>query len=182
MRYKEGQKLQTYEKILAAAERSFKKQGYNGIGVDGLAKEAGVTSGAFYGHFSSKLSVFSAAIVSGLSELRVAIESMQKLYGEKWWPEFAKFYMGQKRVCDLSQSCALQSLTAEVSRSNAEIRAIFESELLKIIMIASEENKLNTDKAWCNLSMLIGGVTLARAVKDEKVSNEIAVAIQKAIS
>ncbi|HFC30561.1 MAG TPA: TetR/AcrR family transcriptional regulator [Oceanospirillales bacterium] len=177
MRYKQGQKVQTYQKILAAAERSFKKQGYNGIGVDGLAKEAGVTSGAFYGHFKSKMSVFSAAIVAGLNELREVIEQLQEQHKQQWWQEFAKIYMGQKRLCDLSQSCALQSLTAEVSRSNAEIRAVFQQELLKIITVASNKNKLETKKVWSNLSMLIGAVTLARAVKDEEVSNEIATAI-----
>ncbi len=178
MRYKPEQKEQTLERIVAAAGRSFKKSGYNGVGVDGLAKEAGVTSGAFYGHFPSKKAAFKQAIVSEMNELSSGIESLKESYGENWWAEFAKFYMGQKRTCDLSESCALQSLTPEIGRSDEDIRALFESQLLKIKKLAS--SKYGEDETWATLAMLIGGVTLARAVKDEGLSHEIATAIQSA--
>ena len=177
MRYKDGQKLETYERILAAAERCFKKDGYNGIGIDGLAKEAGVTSGAFYGHFKSKIAVFTESIIAGLIEVKEAIEDLQKKHGEQWWFHFAEFYMYQRRQNDLSESCALQSLTPEISRSNDEVRKIYEEELLNIVLAASEKNKLNRDKAWSNLAMLTGGVNLCRAVKDKKTTDEIAQAV-----
>lgn len=186
VRYKLGQKEQTRERIITAAGRCFRKDGFSGIGVDGLAKEAGVTSGAFYGHFASKKAAFAAAIVSGLDEVRSAIASLQQAHGEKWWTAFARFYMNQKRTCDLSESCVLQSLTPEVGRSDEDMRTLFETELLKVIELANGVSSQTTDqrvsdKTWSNLAMLIGGVTLARAVKDEKLSNEIANAIQNAV-
>ena len=48
MRYGPGLKQEARTKILDAAGRGFRRLGFGGIGVDGLAKEAGVTSGAFY--------------------------------------------------------------------------------------------------------------------------------------
>lgn len=180
MRYKQGHKEQTRNNIVAAAERSFKKCGFSGIGVDGLAKEAGVTSGAFYGHFDSKKAAFKAAIISGMGELGSAIEDLQQALGENWWPEFAKFYTSQKRTCDLTESCAMQSLTPEVGRSDEDIRALFETELLKVAELAN--GKQDMDKTWASLAMLIGGVTLARAVKDEGLSNEIATAIKNEVA
>lgn len=184
-RYKQYQKEQTREKIIAAVGRCFRKDGYSGIGVDGLAKEAGVTSGAFYGHFDSKKSAFAAAIVDGLNGLGQAITGLQQQYSEAWWEEFAKIYMNQKRTCDLTESCALQTLTPEIGRSDETIREIFETELLKIIELANENlSQTQTaiqnanEKTIVNLAMLVGGVTLARAVKDEKLANEIANAIQ----
>jgi TetR/AcrR family transcriptional repressor of nem operon len=182
-RYKQDQKEQTREKIITAAGRCFRKDGYSGIGIDALAKEAGVTSGAFYGHFNSKKSAFEAAIIHGLNEVRLAITSLQRQYGETWWVEFAKIYMNQKRTCDLTDSCALQSMTSEVGRSDEDIRSVFETEFLKVIELANEgssqtANQNANEKTLANLAMLIGGVTLARAVKDEKLSNEIANAIQ----
>ncbi len=187
MRYKSNQKEQTRERILEAAGRSFRKGGYSGVGVDGLAKEAGVTSGAFYGHFDSKIAAFSATITAGMEQLKSAIEHLQQEHGDKWWPEFAKFYMGQKRTCDLAESCALQSLTSEVGRSNEAIKLLFETELTKIVELASgmpqanEQNKNTIARTWASLAMLIGGVTLARAVTDEKLSKEIGTAIQNAV-
>jgi len=171
MRYKADQKEQTRKRIVEAAGRSFKKNGFNGVGVDGLAKEAGVTSGAFYGHFNSKEAAFKEAITTGVNELNAAITQLQQQYGENWWVEFAKLYMEQKRTCDLTDSCALQTLTPEIGRSDEAVRGLFESELLKTIQLASGEqadklSQTNIDKAWSSLAMLIGGVTLARAVKD----------------
>ncbi len=54
MRHKGVNKEETRKKIIAAVGRCFRKHGYAGIGVDGLAKNAGVTSGAFLFAFRFK--------------------------------------------------------------------------------------------------------------------------------
>lgn len=179
MRYKPSHKEQTHKRIVAAAERSFKKGGYRGVGVDGLAKEAGVTSGAFYGHFKSKEAAFKAAIISGMAELSAAITELQQQYGDDWWVEFAKFYTSQKRTCDLAESCALQSLSSEVGRSKEDIRALFETELLQVADLAGREKDM--DKTWARLAILVGGVTLARAVKNKELAEEISTAIKNEV-
>jgi AcrR family transcriptional regulator len=185
-RYNTEQKEQTRERIVAAAGRTFRKGGYSGIGVDGLAKEAGVTSGAFYGHFESKKVAFEAALVAGLSEVSSSIARLQQENGAQWWEVFAKFYMNNRRTCDLAESCALQSLTPEIGRSDETIRAIFENELLKIAATINEgsvqkPSQVTKDNIWASLAMLIGGVTLARAVKDQSLSDEIAHAVQNRV-
>lgn len=183
MRYNQEQKEQTHARIVAAAGRCFRRCGYNGVGVDGLASEAGVTSGAFYGHFESKNEAFKAAVKVGLDELVAGILSFQNNHGSEWWEEFVKFYMSQKRTCDLSESCALQSLTSEVGRSQEQIKLVYESGLQQVIKLIndrfSEEKDLNAlNKSWAGLSMLIGGVLLARAVNNPKIGAEIESAIK----
>src|SRR5215510_8170539 len=42
------------EKILAVAGELFREKGFDGIGVAGIMKAAGLTHGGFYGHFESK--------------------------------------------------------------------------------------------------------------------------------
>lgn len=69
VRYAKGHKQESRARIVAAAGRGFRRLGYGGIGVDGLAREADVTHGAFYGHFRSKAEAFRAAVVAGLREL-----------------------------------------------------------------------------------------------------------------
>src|ERR1700712_1087197 len=133
MRYAPDHKEAARTKILHAVGRGFRWQGYAGIGVDGLAKEAGVTSGAFYGHFSSKADAFQAAAIAGLVELRQAVESLQANEGERWLAKFADFYMGFKRTCDLKDSCALQSLTPEVARAEGETKKAYEAEMLQLV-------------------------------------------------
>ena len=48
MRYPSNQKAKAREAILQAGARTLRTNGFNGIGVDGIAASAGVTSGALY--------------------------------------------------------------------------------------------------------------------------------------
>jgi AcrR family transcriptional regulator len=54
--------------LLKAGTRSLKTSGFNGIGVDGLAAAAGVTSGAFYSNFPGEEAMLQAVIDAGLGE------------------------------------------------------------------------------------------------------------------
>jgi len=71
-------KEETRKRMLVAAGRSFRSYGYAGIGVSGIAKAAGVTSGAFYAHFGSKDGAFSADLEDGLDEVIENIPVIQK--------------------------------------------------------------------------------------------------------
>lgn len=51
-------KIQTREKILAAARSEFAGKGYHGASIRELASAAGVSTGAFYGNFDNKREIF----------------------------------------------------------------------------------------------------------------------------
>ena len=187
MRYGPGHKEEAKARILGAIGRGFRKLGFGGVGVDGLAKEAGVTSGAFYGHFPSKADAFKAAAVAGMIDVRVAIERTRASEGPAWLSKFADFYMNAKRTCDLSEACALQSLTPEVGRADADTKAAYEAELVKAVDAMAEGLTGGTlaarrTTAWAILSMLSGGVTLARATDDPKVGAKIASDVKAAVA
>ena len=178
------QKLQTYRRILDAAGRGFRKGGFGGIGVDGLAKEAGVTSGAFYAHFNSKASAFRESVAQGMSDLKEGVLHFQTTYGANWWTEFVRFYLGTKRKCELSESCALQSLASEVARSDAASRAAFEAELLDVATViasgpAAANAPSDVEAAIAALATLAGTVTLARAVDDPSMADRFAAAAER---
>ncbi len=144
-----------------------------------------MTSGAFYGHFASKEAAFKEAVVTGVEELRAGVVSFRETHGPKWVEAFIDFYLGYKRTCDLGDSCALQSLSPEVGRSDPDIRAAYEAGMLKVVeaVAAGLDGGGLADRkkrAWALLSLLSGGVTLARAVEDEQVSGKIAAAIRSA--
>lgn len=185
MRQKADQKASTRSNILAAAGRGFRKAGYGGIGVDGLAKEAGVTSGAFYGHFPSKSEAFKEAAVEGLAQLQQAIEAMRSSEGDAWVDAFIDFYMSQKRTCNLSESCALQSLSPEVARADEATKAAYEEQLLKVADAMAEglgsgSLAARRRKAWAILAILSGGVTMARSAADAKTGAQIGSAVKAA--
>lgn len=184
-RYKVEHKEQTRERIIAAAGRAFRKGGYSGIGVDGLAKEAGVTSGAFYGHFASKEDAFKEAVIFGLNELKVGLDYFQAEYGSKWIEPFIDFYLGEKLTCDLTKACSMPALTSEVTRSNTPIREAYQMELTKILeTIANGLVQVNVadrnQRAWAFICLLSGGVSTIRALADESLSKEAVKAIRAA--
>jgi len=181
-----SKKEKTHQRILQSIHKSFRQKGYDGAGVDGLATAAGVTSGAFYAHFGSKSEAFRETVAEGIHQFDEAVEHFQKEYGNTWLEEFASFYLGEKRNADLSESCALQSLTSEVARSDEKTRSIFQSELLKAAETFSagmkNSNKYSSNDAWSTIAMLIGGATLSRAVKDQALADEIANAILSVVN
>jgi AcrR family transcriptional regulator len=187
MRYGPTHKEDARAKILHAAGRGFRAHGYGGIGVDGLAKEAGVTSGAFYGHFPSKADAFHAAAVAGLVELREAVESLRAKDRQRWLAKFVEFYLSFKRTCEMEDSCALQSLTPEVARAGQKTKIAYEAEMLRLIEAiagglphGSLPRRRKT--AWAILALLSGGVTLARAINDQKMGIQIASAVTASVT
>ena len=54
MRASREQFAENRQRILEVAGRLFRQKGFEGIGVDGIMKAAGLTHGGFYGHFASK--------------------------------------------------------------------------------------------------------------------------------
>ena len=186
MRYGPGHKDEARNRILNAAGRGFRRLGFGGIGVDGLAKEAGVTSGAFYGHFPSKAEAFKAAAVAGLVQLREAIEDLRAREGEDWLATFVDFYIGVRRTCDLGESCALQSLTPEVARADHNTRTAYEAELLRVAEAVAQglptgSLTVRRKTAWAILAMLSGGVSMARSAADPKTGAQIAASIKSAV-
>lgn len=180
------QKQQTRQRIVEAAGRGFRKGGFGGVGVDGLAKEAGVTSGAFYVHFGSKSAAFREAVADGMAGLKTGVLYFQSAHGPGWWREFVRFYLGEKRSCDLSDSCTLQSLSPEVARSDESARAVFEAGLLDVAKAvatgpASVSAPADVDAALAALATLVGGVTLARAVSDSALAERIAASVERVL-
>jgi TetR/AcrR family transcriptional regulator, transcriptional repressor for nem operon len=184
MRYSAEHKQETRARVIAAAGQVFRKEGYGGAGIDALTKAAGVTNGAFYGHFKSKGAAFRTAVLAGLEELRLGIAELRASQPENWLKSFVTYYLGYKRTCDLGESCALPSLSPDVIRADDETRRAYTAELKRLIEevaaglrngnLQAQSEALREDRAILLLAMLSGGVTLARAVSDAALSERIA--------
>ena len=159
MTEKPTKKEQTRERMLDAASQSFRAHGYAGVGVDSIAKAAGVTSGAFYAHLGSKDGAFRAALERGLDEVIVAIPQFQNEHGSKWVEAFADYYLGKAHRDDLACGCAMTTLSPEVARSEPEIKAIYEAKMKRIAgLIADgfggEDREDCMSRAWGNWRLL----------------------------
>src|SRR4029453_19541751 len=67
MKVSREQAARNRERILDAAAQLFRERGFEGVGVADLMKEAGLTPGGFYGHFSSKEDLIAEASARALT-------------------------------------------------------------------------------------------------------------------
>lgn len=179
-----GKKEESREKILASAGQGFRRHGFGGLGIDGLAKAAGVTSGAFYAHFKSKAEAFRASVTRGMADLAEGVGQFRREGGD-WVARFVEFYLTNRRTCELGESCALQSLTNEVARSEPQTRVAYEAELQRTIDelatgMTTGSTKGDRAKAIALLATLSGGISMARAVNDPALADEIISALRAA--
>lgn len=69
-------KRETRERLLAAAERVFRRDGYHGTSLERIAAEAGYTKGAVYSTFDSKASLFLALLAVRAARRRDELEAV----------------------------------------------------------------------------------------------------------
>ncbi|MBL4898964.1 MAG: TetR/AcrR family transcriptional regulator [Colwellia sp.] len=182
---KVSKKQATRKRIINAASQGFRSNGYAGIGVDSIAKEAGVTSGAFYAHLGSKDGAFEVALSIGLDEVIAAIPEFQLQHGKQWIVAFSDYYLAQTHRDNLSCGCAMTTLSPEVVRTKPELHAIYEEKMTEIVELMAEgligrSHEECLSNAWVVLGTLIGGLTMARAVDSIKTADKIAISITNA--
>ena len=155
---------ETHQRIIEAAGRLFRQHGIDGIGVDAIMREAGLTHGGFYAHFSSK-----EAMVAEVSR------AMLEKSAEKW-TEFSTAtdkaaalrrivepYLSPEHV-QSGHGCLLTTLSTEAARRSA-VRHAMDAPLHD--MLAALERCLpDATQAPVALATMVGAVTLARLADD----------------
>jgi TetR/AcrR family transcriptional repressor of nem operon len=184
MRYPRGHKQQTNERILRAAGRLFREQGYAATGVDAVMTSAQLTAGAFYSHFQSKEGLLAEtldAVFRWASSDRPL--ELSQLQGHAWLRAFTSFYLSRDHRNAADCGCPIPALAAEVARLGGRTRKVFEHHLRRIIeFIAQQFDEQHPDRqrAIATTALLAGAVLLARAVGDEVFSEEILRACREA--
>ena len=179
-------KEQTRLSILASARRLFKERGYNGVGIDTIMADAGLTRGGFYAHFKSKQDLFAEAIhEDGLEGALKQLEEEGITDPAEKFRRVIEFYLSEWHVDNPGQGCPLPTLTAAVGQSDDTVRTSFTDMIHESVKgfasLMPGGVKKNDKKALAVLSTMVGGVLLARGVNDEKLSQEILLNCRKAI-
>lgn len=167
MRYPAKETAAKHERILKQASRLFRERGFENVTVGEVMKAAGLTHGAFYAHFDSKQELEKAAVTYG-QELSAG---RARGYGatKKGRQAYADSYLSSWHRDNPGEGCTMASLAHEVARSTPEIKEAFESGLEEILAAKGGDRK----HAIFQTAALLGGVALARAVRDGRLSEEI---------
>jgi TetR/AcrR family transcriptional regulator, transcriptional repressor for nem operon len=163
-------RTETRQRILAAASDLFRKHGVDGVGVDAVMKEAGLTHGGFYLHFSSKEAL--AAEVS---------QSLLQTAASKWdeisrsadrgaaLDAIVRSYLDPERGAS-AHCCPLTTLGPDVARRSTSREAIGSALRGMLDALSRCLPGRKRQRALASLSMMVGAVVLARLADDPELS------------
>src|ERR1700674_59923 len=123
MRASREQFAENRQRILEVAGRLFRQKGFEGIGVDGIMKAAGLTHGGFYGHFASKAHLAEEACSAGLAETTRRLETLARDSPEAALADIARDYLTKQHLDDPGNGCVFAALGGDVARSSKAVRS-----------------------------------------------------------
>jgi len=177
MGHSKVEKAQSHERIVRIAAERFRELGIEGIGVADLMQGAGLTHGGFYRHFDSRDDLVAQAVERALREgsrIADAIAANPKAT----FGALVDAYLSLTHRDNLAAGCAVSSLANDVARSDPRSRAAYSRQVnryadLLARLIERVPAKQRRGPALAALATLVGAISLARAVNDERLSREI---------
>jgi TetR/AcrR family transcriptional repressor of nem operon len=166
------------ERIISAAAALFRANGFGGIGVADIMKAADLTHGGFYGHFASKDDLVAQASRRTMRRAAANWEGVVADATDHPYAALLDHYLSPHHRDDPGHGCAFAALGTDVARSGRPVRQAFAEGLRPLIDILADavpgrSKALRRRKAVAAMATLVGALTLARAVGDASLSDEI---------
>ena len=178
MKVSREQAARNRERIVETAARRFRERGFDGIGVADLMKEAGLTHGGFYGHFSSKEELIAEASARSLiGSLEAFSKAAERAPGDPL-SAVAAAYLTARHRDNPGAGCLLAALGPDVSRQGPAVRRSVTGYVraaveLLMTLIPGKSKAARRQKAISTYATLVGAMVMARAVDDRALSQEI---------
>ena len=154
--------------VLEAAARLFRERGFDGVTVADVMRAAGLTHGAFYGHFSSKEDLIAQAFAHVLAG-SAATSPL---------PRYADAYLSPVHRDNHGGGCLFAALGSEAARGPDNLRhELTESVRRQIEHFTATAPGRTKDArrgaAIASWSAMVGALMLSRIVDDPALSDEI---------
>src|SRR5437588_8829452 len=175
MKVSREQAAQNHERIVETAAQRFRERGFEGIGVADLMKEAGLTHGGFYGHFSSKDDLIAEATARALRHSLALFRKAAERGAADPLSVIATAYLTSRHRDKPGQGCLLAALGADVSRQGPAVRRTVADHLRSAVdllatLIPHKSKAARRQKAISTYATLVGTMVMARAVNDRPVA------------
>lgn len=176
VRYSPEHKEATRRRMIATAGRRFKSNGIDGSGIATLVADAGLTNGAFYGHFASKDDLVASVVAQQLEDQVRVVNSLPQ--GLASVEEYLRDYLSPAHRDDLAGGCPSAALLDEIGRCDVAVREAYTdgaSAMIKAIARhLGDGDALGTSERAIGLfTLLVGSLQAARAVTDPELSERI---------
>ncbi len=180
MRYSRDHKAATRDRILQHAAKLFRERGYEGVRIDAIMDAAGLTRGGFYAHFASKAALFEEA----LSLPPVLARWLANKRGDRERARPAdtrgviRGYLSMGNRAGAASKCTLSSLASAMPHADTGARRSYESGLNALVEelrhhTQEQRGKRADSAARASAVVMIGAMTMARAVEDDELAESI---------
>ncbi len=180
MPYAADHKDKTRARIVASARVLFNRHGFEAESIDDVMKGAGLTRGGFYHHFSSKESLYAAAVSSFIS-CNPFNERCERSPRKRTARQLAELlvdtYLSDETLADVDMHCPLIALPSDVARAGLQPRAAYTElveGMLSIFRAAfPKSDRHATRKAQLIVNLCVGGMLIARTTDDPELRKQL---------
>lgn len=178
-RYGPDHKRETRRRMLDTASRRFKTDGFDGSGIATLVADAGLTNGAFYGHFSSKDELIAEVMSDQLARQAEQLEALPSGTGSL--SAFITDYLSPAHRDDRAGGCPSAALLDEVGRGDRATREAYTRGATRLVDAVarhlSADGTVSPEDARSRaigvLTLLVGALQSARALTDPALSDHV---------
>lgn len=176
------------EAIEQVSSQLFRERGLNGVSVNDLMAAVGLTHGGFYGHFASKDELAAIASRRAAAESGQRWEALSSQPGKHTLQTLVDSYLDVKHRDCPAEGCVVTALAADVAREGADkpVHQAYlsgaKSMLARLESLSPlEDEQQRHQQALAQMAMLVGALTLARATRDDALSEEFLNAARQAL-
>src|SRR6478609_8009069 len=162
--------------MIETAGRRFKSDGIDGSGIATLVADAGLTNGAFYGHFASKDDLVAAVVAQQLEDQVAVVRSMPA--GLDSAEALLRDYLSPAHRDDFAEGCPSAALLDEIGRCDVAVREAYTAGASAMIQAIARhvddgDPQRTDERAIGIFALLVGSLQAARAVTDPELSDRI---------
>ena len=172
-------KQASHERIVSAAARAIRRRGYDGVGVAEVMKEAGLTHGAFYAHFTSREAMLAEAASRACAESAAAAAGVaSSVPSEKALAAMLRAYLSREHVDNTEAGCPLAALGSETPRQARDVRRVTTRHVKEMVDFVARQSPDwgqpgAHDRAIVTVATMVGALLLARAVDEPALSERL---------
>jgi len=178
----------THERIVEVAARAIRRSGYNGTSVADIMKDAGLTHGGFYAHFTSREAMLAEAADRAGQEGLLMLERIAARSPEtQALPAMIQAYLSKAHIQGVETGCAVAALGSEMPRQAPEVRRAATRRIKEMIDLVARQSPDwgqpgAHERALVVVATMVGTLLLARAVDDPKLAEAAVTAALKQLT
>lgn len=185
MNPRSDQKQETRKRILASAATALRNHGLASSSVGEVMAGAGLTVGGFYAHFENKDALMLETLERVLGERRALLMAMVAPGAPvEQRKQAARAYLSRQHRDMEAQCCPLPAILSELPTQPDAFRSTIEKHLellLKAMLEGEADPAAMRPVALADLALMIGALTVARALGATPFSDELLAAAKAAI-